>query len=165
MVAHPSNTWKNVGMSTHCPVGLFEIFKFILKGNVTHVHNSWFAILKFKRCANWKFSPKVKTNLFTSKTWSELTGGHLWSLYIPSSVTCHRFLCRSINVYAYKVLPQTPLGILSYILEIHRVIFLKSGKFWILKYVCSRVLDKGLCICHTITNRKSLPLAMERRQP
>lgn len=28
-----------------------------------------------------------------------------------------------------KVLPQTLLGVLNYILEIHRVIFLKSGKF------------------------------------
>lgn len=40
-----------------------------------------------------------------------MTGGSLQALLLPS-VDVHTFCCRDIDVFPYKVLPQTLLGIL-----------------------------------------------------
>jgi len=57
------------------------------------------------------------------------------SSLIPLNVNIPTYCCRNMNVFDYRVLPQTPLGMSHYILVIytiwymHRIAFLKPEKF------------------------------------
>ena len=49
---------------------------------------------------------------------------YLWALFIPPSVTIHIFHCRNINVFNYRVLPQSLMGVLCTKRCAHCVTFL-----------------------------------------
>lgn len=72
-------------------------------------------------------------------------GSYLWSLIIPFSGNSHVFVCRDIDVFDYRVLPQ-PLMLMLH--NIHRYNLSKSWK--ILKvelFLTPSTWDKVLWIC------------------